>query len=199
MGIFKQKEVASSEYNKEKRLKYNVFVFVMFMIVIVEYTYFIGKNDGFIKNIFDEKPKKQIFVYLKEVQPLEDKFYRLVNENVDLNRKQLYDNKKDETLIKEDISVLDSIMIDLANVGTNDYMLENKYLFLEELESIRDILLEKKLGIENNDVKSFVKANAYLEKYFLIGQIRRQVLKKVFDKYHITYLELDNKIKYITK
>ncbi|TCO80070.1 hypothetical protein [Marinisporobacter balticus] len=199
MNLFKQKEIPSQGLNKEKKLKYKVLICAMLMMTIAGYIYFIEQDDRFVKNIFNRTSKKQIFVYLKVVQPLEERFYGVVNENVDLKDKCLYDDKKDPYRIKENIVAIDGIMIDLANVETNDFMLENKYLFLEEIEIMRDILLEKKLGIENNDVKSLIKANAYLEKYFLIGQIRRQVLKKIFDKYYIVYLELDNRIKYITK
>ena len=45
-----------------------------------------------------------------------------VNENVDLKDKCLYDDKKDLSLIKENIVEIDEIIIDLANVKTNYFI-----------------------------------------------------------------------------
>ncbi|QEK12385.1 hypothetical protein FQB35_08350 [Crassaminicella thermophila] len=206
--MFNHKQIPSKESYKRSRLlnKFSVYV-ILIILTIMGFIYFSEKdtamNNVIIKNIynniFNGSPKKKIFIYLKTIQPLEDKFYLLVNENVDLVNKTLYKNKEDIYLLKENIETIDSIMLDLAKVQTNEYMLENNYLFLDEMKIMRDIMLEKKFALENNDIKSLMKANEYLEKYFIIGQIRRQALKKVFDKYNIVYLELGNRIKYITK
>ncbi|QZY56525.1 hypothetical protein [Crassaminicella profunda] len=202
MNLFRHKSIPSQERDEEKKSIQKVIILgILMSFIATSFIYFVPKdvmmNNSILKGILNIKPKKQIFMYLKTIQPLEDSFYTLVSENIDLSNKRIQQDNKD--LLRENITAIDEMMLQWVNVENNEYMIENHYLFLDEMKIMRDILLEKNLSIEYNDEKSLVKAHEYLKKYFIIGRIRRKSLKKTFDKYDIIYLELDNRIKYITK
>ncbi|MCT4605304.1 MAG: hypothetical protein N4A64_04225 [Marinisporobacter sp.] len=201
MNLFRHKSIPSKENNEEKKMRKKLIIFGMFIFFIILFMFVIQKdvssNNSILKSVLDRGLKKEIFIYLKRVQPLEDRFYTLVNEKIDLDHKRISQNNKE--FLTKDIKEIDEMMLKWANIESNEYMIENHYLFLDEMKIMRDFLVEEKLSIEYNDEKSIIRGNEYLEKYFILGQIRRKSLKKVFDKYDIIYLELDNRIKYITK
>ncbi|MCT4621173.1 MAG: hypothetical protein N4A62_17515 [Marinisporobacter sp.] len=202
MNLFRHKSIPSQENHEEKKMIRRLIIFgLAIFFIILLFVFFVQKDvirdNRILKSVLNREQKKEIFTYLKKVQPLEDRFYTLVSEKTDLKHKRVNQNNKE--LFTKDIKVIDEMMLRWASIESNDYMIENHYLFLEEMKTMRDILLEKKLSIEYNDEKSTTRGNEYLEKYFIIGKIRRKSLKKVFDKYDIIYLELDNRIKYIPK
>ncbi|QXM06219.1 hypothetical protein [Crassaminicella indica] len=202
MNLFKNKQVPSQEKARKNSLGQKFIILSILMIFITTSFVYLTQQDlimknSIVKSFFYIKQKKQIFTYLKSIQFIEEQFYTLVNETIDLKNQSIYQDNKE--LLQENIAAIDDMMIKLANVKTNYYMIENHYLFLEEMKTMRDVLLEKKLSVVYNDEKSLTRANEYLKKYFIVGQMRRSSLKKVFDKYDIIYLELDNRIKYITE
>lgn len=202
MNLFRHKSIPSQENHEEKKMIRRLIIFgLAIFFIILLFVFFVQKDvirdNRILKSVLNREQKKEIFTYLKKVQPLEDRFYTLVSEKTDLKHKRVNQNNKE--LFTKDIKVIDEMMLRWASIESNDYMIENHYLFLEEMKTMRDILLEKKLSIEYNDEKSTTRGNEYLEKYFIIGKIRRKSLKKIFDKYDIIYLELDNRIKYIPK
>lgn len=152
-----------------------------------------------IRDIQNKKPREEIFGYLKAVQSLEDRFYALAAHNMDLMDNSFSQDKRQQSYLEEMILKIDTLILDLTNLETNDYIKENHQLFLEEIKVMRDVIMEEKLSIENQDSKSHIKAKEYLKKYNTIAKTRKQVLKKVFDRYDIVYIDLGNRIKYKIK
>ncbi|HHY90062.1 MAG TPA: hypothetical protein GX503_00205, partial [Clostridiales bacterium] len=149
------------------------------------------------KNLFHVGPKKKIFSYLKEVQPLEEKFYKLVEENQKIEEQRTFLTEQEYLqFLEESILALDEIIVNLAAIDPREYMQENKFLFLEEMKAVRNMLAEKRIGIKTKDESSLFRAETYLENYHVMAQARRDSLKNSFNKHGIVHIDLKDRIRY---
>ncbi|WZL74601.1 hypothetical protein QBE52_07885 [Clostridiaceae bacterium 35-E11] len=203
--LFKGKTI---EKSRRKNL-YKIFTYgICIILLILLLGYGVIKKQGVIQNevikkmiyhIQNKQAREEIFGYLKTVQIVEDGFYEIVNKHIDLGNNGFSQDQNETKDLEEALLKIDTLILDLTKLDTNDYMQENHQLFFEEIKVMRDVIMEEKLGIENQDKRSFVKAKEYLKKYKIIAEVRRQSLQKVFDRYDIVYIDLGNRIKYKIK
>jgi len=149
------------------------------------------------KNFFHIGPRKKIFSYLKEVQPLEERFYKLVEDNRKMeDHREFLTEQEYLQFLDQSIIAIDEMILDLAVIDPGRYMQENKFLFLEEMKAIRNMLAEKRIGMKMKSESSLLRMEEYLENYRVMARARRDSLKNSFNKYGIVYIDLKDRIKY---
>ncbi len=197
MSIIKNRCIKEDQKSRKEIPK---IFFYGLLILVFTYLVFYWADE---KHIFHIKPRKEIFLYLKEVQPLEKQFYKIVERN-----EQFFDDYDDETsvinqeyfdFLDKNTRKIDDLIVKLADIDANIYMQENKDLFFKEMQTMRKMMIESEIGFRFKDEGSFLRSHEYLEVYQIIAYIRRKSLKNIFDKYGIVYIDLKNSIKYKIK
>lgn len=150
------------------------------------------------KYILEMEDRKGIFRYLKEMQGIEDTFYGIVSKNIS-RLTNTADISMGSAAFENSIKEISELMKETAKISPDLSMTENHNLFMDEMKTFRDVLLEKQFAFEHRDQTSAEKAKVYYEKYLLYTELRRTSLQKVFDEYGIAYIDLGNKIQYETK
>ncbi|MEW9123366.1 MAG: hypothetical protein AB2421_11720 [Thermotaleaceae bacterium] len=204
MRINKDKGITQHNLeNKKRYLPYIIIGAVIFISLfsIAKHLHITTdiKEEGLLQAILNVRKKEQIFAYLKKVQPLEDEFYEIVNNHILFHKEKLDKEQEQAVFYENTIPRLEYILIEIIQIDINPYVSENYYLFMDEINLIRDIVAEERLELERGDGTSEEKSKKELEKYILVSQMRRENLKKLFDKYHILYIDMGNKIKYKIK
>ncbi len=203
MGMDKEKEIGHSIVSRRKTIA-TITMGALLIFLLTGSILYLGSFSKLqqmkpIQFIINTHSKHEMFTYLKSVQTIETDFYRIVNNDKLLSTEGKPDEKSLVLFYEEAIPVLEQLMITLATIDTNPTIVENYHLFLEEIKSIRDMMVEKKFAIENQDNVSDEKAVKYMERYALISHMRRENLKSLFDRYRIPYIDLGDKIKYKIK
>ncbi|KXG74340.1 hypothetical protein [Thermotalea metallivorans] len=140
--------------------------------------------------------KQQIFTYLERLQPIEERFYPICNQNMAWMGKGERANEEYSAFLDKGIGEMEEILRELARISTNPHVLESHLLLMDEIKTLKDMMLEQQFGLENHDPQSVEKAKLYFKKYVAIAQSRRIALKKMMETYKIPYIDLGDRIKY---
>ncbi|MCT4593351.1 MAG: hypothetical protein N4A57_03640 [Anaeromicrobium sp.] len=142
---------------------------------------------GTLKDMgFNYFARKEIFLYLKKMQPIEKEFYNLMDSFMEDSMKKGKDNEIYSIEIKR-------ILQRAYGESSNRYTRKNYELFIREIEKGKELIDYGHKEGERDKIR------VYMENYFLVGESRNKNLIDIFEKYGISYIHMDGKIIYETK
>ncbi|PAB58953.1 hypothetical protein [Anaeromicrobium sediminis] len=130
--------------------------------------------------------RREIFLYLKEMQPIEKEFYNLMDKVMENGIEK---GKENEIYLIE----IKKILQRAYGKNPNKYTRKNYDLFIKEMEKAKE-LIDYVHGEGEKD-----KIKVYMENYNLVGKSRNENLIEIFEKYDISYIDMEGKIIYETK
>lgn len=198
MAEWKKEKVCYETSNTAKMPNlYGIFFGIFVLSAVFFAGIIIGAKSPAVYDFFsNSRGKQQIFTYLERLQPIEERFYPIFNQNMEWMLKGGQAKEEYIAFLDKGIGEVEEILRELARISINSHVMESHILLMDEIRTLKDMMLEQQFGLENHDPKSVEKAKLYFKRYVAIAQSRRIALKKMMETYKIPYIDLGDRIKY---